>query len=302
MNHLKITTAELATICGVSQGTIDRALNNRSDIKPETKEKILKIAKLYGYREYIHSNTPIEITEQIGIIIFNLNNEYFSQLVMEIENILKKIGMCAVIMLTHYDKHHEIECIRKMYNMGVKGIILCSVNSGDEFVNYLNMFDIPIVAVGNRIDKIPYSGIDDFKAMYDMTNQMIDDGYKRFVYFSPALKYDDAYAQKMRYLGFLKAVGSFPNETVTDIEDLDDIYGKESVVVCSSDYYSFLAYARVKNSKITGFDNTDAIKKYKFSIDSVDYSFEEIAKGAVSLITQPRSEDIVVKHTIVRYE
>lgn len=302
MKHLKITTAELATICGVSQGTVDRALNNRSDIKTETKDKILQTAKLYGYREYKPGNVSSEITDQVGIIIFNLNNEYFSRLVMEIESILKNLGMCAVIMLTHYDKQHEIECIRKMYNMGVKGIILCSVNHGSEFVNYLKMFDIPIAAVGNRIDGIPYAGIDDFAAMKCMTEEMIACGYKHFVYFSPALKYDDAYAQKCRYSGFLSAVGNHSCEEVADIDNLQDCYSKETVVICSSDYYAFQAYTRVKHTKITGFDNTPAIKKYKFEIDSVGYSFKEIAQGAIDIIIHSVTEDIIVKYSVVHYE
>ena len=48
MKSLKITTSEIAKICNVSQGTVDRALNNRTDIKAETKRKILEVAKRYG--------------------------------------------------------------------------------------------------------------------------------------------------------------------------------------------------------------------------------------------------------------
>ena len=36
MRFSKITTTQLARICGVSQGTVDRALNNRGGINPET--------------------------------------------------------------------------------------------------------------------------------------------------------------------------------------------------------------------------------------------------------------------------
>ena len=192
MNHLRITTAELAQICGVSQGTVDRALNNRTDINAETKQRIINVAKQYGYREYVDSKTEIKTAGQIGIIVFNLNNEYFSKLITETEFILRELGFSAVIMMTHYDKQYEIECIRNMYNMGVKGIILCSVNSGDEFKNYLNLFDIPIVAVGNNIGSVPYVGIDDFCAMRDMTEKLLSEGYTDLIYFSPALKYKDA--------------------------------------------------------------------------------------------------------------
>ena len=41
MKDLKITTSQIAKICNVSQGTVDRALNNRPDIKAETKQKII---------------------------------------------------------------------------------------------------------------------------------------------------------------------------------------------------------------------------------------------------------------------
>lgn len=61
MNNLRITTAELARLCSVSQGTVDRALNNRSGIKAETKERILKTAAQYGFRGAV-GNSKYRIT------------------------------------------------------------------------------------------------------------------------------------------------------------------------------------------------------------------------------------------------
>ena len=298
MNHLRITTAELAQICGVSQGTVDRALNNRTDINAETKQRIINAAKQYGYREYVDSKTEIKTAGQIGIIVFNLNNEYFSKLITETEFILRELGFSAVIMMTHYDKQYEIECIRNMYNMGVKGIILCSVNSGDEFKNYLNLFDIPIVAVGNNIGSVPYVGIDDFCAMRDMTEKLMAEGYTDLIYFSPALKYKDAYAQKSRHEGFLSAVSNRKYILVTDIDQIEECYNDKTAIICSADYYAFQVYFKAKNVKIVGFDNLDAIKKYKLNIDSVGYSVPEIAKSAIDIIVTGKTDGVTVKHSI----
>ncbi len=111
MKELKITTFQIAKICNVSQGTVDRALNGRADTARGAKQKILEVARQYGYREYI--STPNDKIEgQIGVIIFNLNNEYFSELITEIEYALREEGLGAVIMMSHYDKQYEIECIR----------------------------------------------------------------------------------------------------------------------------------------------------------------------------------------------
>lgn len=301
MKHLKITTSELSRICGVSQGTVDRALNNRPDVSAETKKKIINIARQYGYREYVDSNSENKIIGQVGIIIFNLNNEYFSELIAEIELILHKLRLSAVIMITHYDKQYEIECIRNMYNMGVQGIVLCSVNRGSEFDNYLRLFDIPIVAVGNDVGSVPYVGIDDFSAMRDMTEKIIADGYTNLIYFSPALKYTDAYAQKLRYEGFLNAISDRKYDTVTCIDEIAECYDDKTAIICSTDYYAFQVYVKTKNAKIVGFDNLKLIEKYKIRIDSVYYSFSEIAKFAVDIIVGNRDSGVIIKHSIIEH-
>ncbi len=299
MKNLRITTSEIAKICNVSQGTVDRALNNRPDIKAQTKQKIIEVARQYGYREYI--SAPFDrIVGQIGVIVFDLNNEYFSELITEVEYALKQEGLGAVVMMSHYDAMHEIECIRNLYNMGVKGIILCSVNQGVEFENYLRLFDIPIVAVGNKIEALPYVGVDDFLAMQEMTLKVLAQQPQNIIYFSPALNYSDAYAQRRRYEGFLSAVGSKKYSVVTDIEDIRKSYDVPATVICSSDYYALEVYFRAANVKVVGFDNIKAIDKYKIDIDSIGYSMTEIANEAVRIIKNNDKDDVIVAHHIVQ--
>ncbi len=298
MKDLKITTSQIAKICNVSQGTVDRALNNRTDIKAETKQKILEVARQYGYREYV-STRPEKMVGQIGVIVFNLNNEYFSELITEIEYVLREEGLSAVVMMSHYDKQYEIECIRNLYNMGVNGIILCSVNSGGEFENYLKLFDVPIVAVGNRIESLPYVGIDDFVAMREMTEKVLKDKPHNIIYFSPALKYPDAYAQRRRYEGFLSVAGNEKYSLITNIEDIKNCYDEKTSIICSNDYYALKVYFKCPDAKIFGFDNISVIDKYKIPIDSVGYSMSEIARETINIIKNKNKDSVVVKHTVI---
>ena len=300
MKNLEITTSKIAKICNVSQGTVDRALNNRDDIKAETKHKILEVARQYGYREYIDT-FPDNVSGQIGIIVFNLNNEYFSGLITEVEYTLRKEKLGATIMMSHYDKQYEIECIRNLYNMGVKGIILCSVNSGEEFQNYLKLFDIPIVAVRNRIDSLPYVGIDDFAAMREMTQKVLKENPENIIYLSPALGYPDASAQRKRYEGFLSVIGDAKYSVVTNIEDIKEDYGEKTTIICSSDYYAMQVYFKGTEAKVVGFDNIKALDKYNLPIDSVGYSTAEIAREAVNIIKGDKSESVIVKHYLKEY-
>lgn len=44
------TIKEIAALAGVSRGTVDRVLNDRGAVNPETAEKIRKIAKELDYK------------------------------------------------------------------------------------------------------------------------------------------------------------------------------------------------------------------------------------------------------------
>lgn len=145
MKNMKITTAMLAQICEVSQGTVDRALNNRSDINIKTKERILKTARLYGYRDTVADEH--ESLKQVGIIVFDLKNDCFSELVTEVESNFKSRGYCTVTMISHKDKKRELDCIKKLYAVGVEGIVVCPVNRDKNFKRFLGLFNIPIVTV-----------------------------------------------------------------------------------------------------------------------------------------------------------
>lgn len=40
-----VTIKQIADLCGVSRGTVDRVINERGNVKPETKELVLSMAK-----------------------------------------------------------------------------------------------------------------------------------------------------------------------------------------------------------------------------------------------------------------
>jgi DNA-binding LacI/PurR family transcriptional regulator len=45
---MPITTKEIAELCHVSRGTVDRALNGRPGINPATRAKIQQVLKEYN--------------------------------------------------------------------------------------------------------------------------------------------------------------------------------------------------------------------------------------------------------------
>ena len=297
MNHLKITQSELALLCGVSQGTVDRALNGRGEISEATRERILDTAKKYGFRASKGNSKP-ERTKTIGLVFFDLNNEFFSRLITDVEKKAAEKGFLISVMFTHYSEENEIKCIRQLYSSGIDAIFLCSVQQSKQFVTFLNQLSIPIVALGNKIEGIPYVGADDFNAMAYLTEKVIAT-HKKIIYYSPALRYENAFAQHKRYEGFLSAINNVPFETVKDPENLKERYEEGTAIICSTDLYAIYAYTHSFADGFYGFDNIPSLDRLKLPISSIEISTEEIAEKAIKMVEENSRDDSFIPHSLI---
>ena len=77
-----ISSLELSRICGVSQGTVDRALHDRAGISEKTKRKVLAAAARHGYRAHPAARELLTGERRmIGAIVPGVNSIFFMNLV-----------------------------------------------------------------------------------------------------------------------------------------------------------------------------------------------------------------------------
>ena len=78
-----MTIKEIARICGVSRGTVDRVLNNRGKVKPETEALILKTIAEHGYTKNIvgRALTVKKTSPVIGVILCSEGNPFFDDVI-----------------------------------------------------------------------------------------------------------------------------------------------------------------------------------------------------------------------------
>ena len=92
----------------------------------------------------------------LGVVVFDLDNEYFSRLVMELEALCRGEGYSSVVMFSHKSAQQEIDCLNQLVHMGVDGIVLCPVGWGIPFARYLQGLRTPVVTVDNRLEVLPF--------------------------------------------------------------------------------------------------------------------------------------------------
>ena len=284
----KITTTQLARICGVSQGTIDRALHNRGDINPETRKRILEVAREYDYIPTVQNKDQAN-SMLIGVILFDLYNEFFSKLAMSLVNAAKNAGYSVIFQFSKKDYKSERVALEYFDYIGVDGIVLFSVGSdSEEYKNYLRLLKKPLVLIGNKMFDLPYIGIDDAAAMREVTERIaakLPSG--DLLYYAPILKKNlhSLNAQRLRLNGFIEAVTSLKKSyrVATSIDEVSDFGG----IICSTDYYALKVLKRFKYTEsmiVSGFDNISFLNNLDVPILTVDYSTDSIATECINYI------------------
>lgn len=317
---MAITSQELALICGVSRGTVDRALKGRPRINPETRKKVLEAAKKYGYRpNFIGSALSSGRTMTIGIVIFDFRHSFFSELYSSFENEAGRFNYVTFPMLSYHDPARELECIRRLADRNVDGMIILPVNQGCEFESTLNSLKIPIVCIGNRLSAdFSFAGIDDFQAAGDAVAFLVDRCFDKIYYYCPPIKKRDhinLYAQEQRLKGYEFGIRSAAVEgsAVIELKELTDFLKQDSgniAIMCSNDFYALELQIFLRDhfpnlyQKVTimGFDGLDIIKFSYPKIATVAFSREEWALKAFGQIYKKLKGDENVQDEIIPHQ
>ena len=101
-----MTIKEIAAMCGVSRGTVDRVLNHRGRVKPETERAVRAALEQAGYTKNIAGRalTVSRLAPRIGVVLCCLDNPFFDE-------VLKGIAQ-AEEELQDWGVHVELRLLR----------------------------------------------------------------------------------------------------------------------------------------------------------------------------------------------
>lgn len=160
----KATLASVAAQAGVSKITASRAFSQPDKVHPETLQRILETSELLGYvvntaARNLRSNT----SKTIGIVNPDMANPFFGGLTRLITLEAQKMGYDTLVFDSYESQETEDRIIEKLIGYNVDAIIL-SVISNDhhyqpEYLNRLEMLNIPVVLVDRELNDLHCSGV-----------------------------------------------------------------------------------------------------------------------------------------------
>ncbi len=178
-----ISMKGIAELANVSVATVSRVINNNGRFSKETQEKIQAIIAEYGYVTNMAAKSlRMSKSKTIGLIVPNIDNEWFSQLVLEIEKYFFDKNYSVFICNTSQDENKEIAYFKSLDSKLVDGIIC--ISGIEQIPVDVITRNIPIVCIDRKPkdhSNAYYVESNHYSGGYLATEELIKQGCKRIV-------------------------------------------------------------------------------------------------------------------------
>jgi LacI family transcriptional regulator len=125
----KVGIRDVAKLAGVSTGTVSRVLNDHPSVTDELRARVRGIIEELGYMPDPSARSMrSKVSRLIGIVIPDLTNPFFSELVQFTEQAAAVHGYNIIVMTSFDDAAKEADRIGQLTSRKVDGIILVPSN------------------------------------------------------------------------------------------------------------------------------------------------------------------------------
>lgn len=153
------TLKEIADLAGVSRGTVDRVLNHRGSVNPQTEKKILEIVQALDYKP---NKAGIVLAAQkknlkLGVVLLGRGTVFYDDILEGVRDKaaeLEGYNCSVLIRQTEYDLSQQLNAIDDLVSEGVNGLALSPYNDNAvrEKIDALYAQGIPVVTLNTDIE------------------------------------------------------------------------------------------------------------------------------------------------------
>jgi LacI family transcriptional regulator len=172
----------VAAVAGVSVTVASRAINNKDEISPETRARVLQAAQALRYvPNSVARALILSKTKTVGVVVTDNTIPIYAQLVKGIEQTLTLHGYSLLLCSSSDCQTRAIQCIANLVSKNVDGIILAPTQTDTSDIEIIQHFQLPFVLVFRNFASIdtPFVILDNVKAGYLATRHLVEHGHRR---------------------------------------------------------------------------------------------------------------------------
>lgn len=193
----KLSSKDIAMALGLSSSTVSRVLNDKGRISKKTRDMVFQYIKENDSQSiYLKENKKRQI---VGVVVAKLTNEFFANIVEQLQLSLSSKNILLVIMYSNYTFEYERQSFLSLVENEVDCIVALATRH--DTITREELKGIPLITIDDcnpLIDDVPNCRIisDQYVGGVLATEELIQKGCKKIAFFTNIGKHQIDYKLK----------------------------------------------------------------------------------------------------------
>jgi DNA-binding LacI/PurR family transcriptional regulator len=177
---------DVAKEAGVSVMTASRVARNLPNVSEKTRKKVQDVMDRLSYQpDQLAQALRTRTTNTIGIVVSDVENAFYMQVIACMEKYLKERGYSLFISFSNENDQEEYTSMNMLLAAKVAGLIVTPVRREDElFKQLLRRYDVPVLQLYRNVyPSVESLVFDDEYGIYMATKRLLEAGHRDILLF-----------------------------------------------------------------------------------------------------------------------
>jgi LacI family transcriptional regulator len=302
-----VSIRDVASRAGVSIATVSRAVNRIPTVDPELARRVWRAIDEVGYLPNTQARALVSgRSRMLGLIVSEITNPFFPELVQEFENLAVAQGYEVLIGSTNYESARTESLIRRLLLRYVDGVAVMTFGIEEDLVQKLVEREFPLVFVdaGPDLPNIRVLKVNYGEGIRQAVQHLAALGHRGIAFISGPLRLRSAVSRRDAFLKSMAELGlTVPAEHIVEgdhtmeggigaMEHLIALRELPTAVLCSNDMTAIgVLHALYKTThnvpqeiSVVGFDDIHLAQFMLPPLTTVQMSCKDLAAAAVEAL------------------
>ena len=324
----KITSIEVANLAGVAQSTVSRAFTPESPVAKKTREKVISIAKRFGYQPNAMARSLItRKSNMVGIVISNVTtNPFYPEVLDLLSRKFQENDHKVMLFSVHRDQNLD-DILPQLLEYQVDGILITAATLSSAMAFECERWGTPVTLFNRYVpgSNASWFCCDNIAGGRTVGQLLIDSELKRPAYIagsedtSTSIDREKGFMEIMNENGIktLREVGNYNyNDAYAAAIRLVDRPNPPDAIFCANDIMAIGALDAIRSGmnmqvpedvSIIGFDDIPMALWPSFNLTTVRQPVHRMVDGSVEdLISRintpekPPNQKVILGELVIR--
>ncbi len=306
-----VTSHDVAKAAGISQSVVSRAFSTNGKIAPETRKRVLRVARDLGYHPNAFARSLVQQrTRIVGVLIARLDNHFYPKVLDAFTAQLWAAG--RQVMYFNVDDGEDIDkVLRTALQYRVEAMVVASITLSSHMAEVFCDAGIPVVLFNRYLDdpNVHAVSCDNVAGGRMVADAFLDAGHTRFAFIGGHPDTSTNHDRKGGFMSRLKERGAALSYALEKDYSYDwgrnaahhlfSQRGPPDALFCASDLIALgaLDTARAdyglrvpKDVAIVGFDDIEAASWQSHALTTVRQPIDLMLAETLAVILQKDSQ------------